>query len=86
MYIQADKHRKEYEAQMLLWQAWHQAAFERSKRLPSLKRVLDDMKGKPKEKIPKISQSPEQMLEMARTITLALGGRVSKEIEELELQ
>jgi len=58
-----------------LSQAWYTEAFARYKRLPSLKSLtLDPDKGAE----PKKKQSTEDMMEMAKSLTLAFGGTIEK--------
>ncbi|GAH06867.1 unnamed protein product [marine sediment metagenome] len=51
------------------WQAWHMAAFSRTKKLPDLEKLMRKIGGeKPKQ------QSPKQMLKMAEMITGMMDG------------
>jgi hypothetical protein len=78
--VRADQKKKEYEIQTLMWQAWHTAAFTRAKKLPSLKKVLKDLKHTPKK-----PKTPEALFQIAKSITEALGGEISKDLKDLEV-
>jgi len=72
--VKANQKQKEYEIQTLMWQAWHIAVFTRAKKLPSLKKVLKDLK-----RTPKKSKTPEELYQIMKAITLGLGGEVKEE-------
>ena len=59
------------------WLAWHVEALARQKKLPSLERLML----RSAEHVVEKRQTPEQMLAIARMLTLAMGGRIVNRTE-----
>lgn len=59
------------ERNLLAWHAWHVVALPRSKKLPPLRKLLTKEPRKKQDQ-----QTPEQMKEIAKLWTIALGGKV----------
>lgn len=53
----------------MMTQAYYTAAFYRTKRLPSLKKILKNIK-------PRKPMKPEEMLEVVKQLNAAFGGEV----------
>jgi hypothetical protein len=69
--VRADRKKKEYETQMFIWHAWNTAAFTRAKKLPTLKKVLGEVKQTPRK-----PKTPEALYQIAKAITERMGGEV----------
>lgn len=74
MYIEEYNRQKEIESDEAFALAYYNAAWQRSKRMPSLKKLLEDRKQARESHSPKQPQTDEQMLAMAMRLNARNGG------------
>lgn len=74
MHLEEYNRRKEIESDEAFALAYYNAAWQRSKRMPKLQKLLDDRKKQRQAKSPKRAQTPEEMLAMAMRLNARNGG------------
>lgn len=73
MYVMARVEQRRDTFRLAIWQAWHAAAFDRTKRLPSLDSILSRME--PQKRKP---QTPDEMVNVIRKINDMFGGKIQR--------
>lgn len=71
LFIEAAAERERLAYRRAIWAAWHMAAFERSKRMPKLSQVMQQVERKK----PTTRKSPAQLLAMIVDMNAAFGGK-----------